>query len=262
VGVNNSSDTRVSPVFSRLLEADPSGAGWLPGLLQLGSRASEIPAPIGPYGLVPGYLPTWGRTELSLPAPLALLQYLVRNVSLDRVATSGDTALVRDKRTALARGDPSTRSEALGALSKGRRGRHWYVLEGQSRPDATLVLVNTVVVIEGKRTERSCTCKTKWMGVRSQLIRHMDAATDYFPDKQVLGLLIVEGDGGAEAVAPSAYWEAQSQAQYTPKMLIDSLPHRSTPERNKIKDGILGVATWQAVCEQNSLPWPPAKARA
>jgi hypothetical protein len=257
VGVNNSSDTRVTPVFSQLRTTDPTGSSWLPGLLQLGSRASETSVPIGPYGLVTGHLPTWGREELSLPAPLTLLEYLVKNVSLDRVAKSGDTGVVLEKRTALARRDPSTQSEALNALSKGQRGRRWYVLEGQSRPDATLILKTAVLVIEGKRTERSCTSKTKWMGARSQLIRHMDAATDYFPDKQVLGLLIVEGDGGPEAVAPSAYWEAQSRAQYLPQMLIDSLPHRTASERDKIKDGVLGVTTWQVICKQNHLPWPP-----
>jgi len=34
---------------------------------------------------------------------------------------------------------------------------------------------------------------------------------------------------------------------------------RRPAERKKIKDGVLGVTTWQVVCEQNLLPWPPVK---
>ena len=27
--------------------------------------------------------------------------------------------------------------------------------------------------------------------------------------------------------------------------------------RAQIRDGILGVSTWQAVCAANAIPWPP-----
>ena len=131
------------------------------------------------------------------------------------------------------------------------------MLEGHSSPDATLEMTDAVLVIEGKRTQRSCTSKTKWMGARSQLVRHMDAALDHFPGKQMFGLLLIEGDGGSDAVMPSQYWKEQSDAQHSISLLTASLPHRTRIDRECIKQGILGVATWQAVCDQNGLYWPP-----
>lgn len=257
MGRLNSSATRVVPIFDRLFAADRSGATWLPGLLSLGSRAAEVFAAPPLSTLVTGHRPTWGRAELALPAPLSLLEYLVKNLTTEQVGKSAGKGLVRKKREGLARRDVATVTEALQALQTSGRGRKWYVLEGPSKPDATLETEDAVLVVEGKRTERSCTSKTTWMGTRSQLLRHMDAAMDWFPGKQVLGLLLVEGDGGSEARIPSPHWVAECKAQYDPAMVASSLPHRSLGEKSTLAAGILGVATWQAVCAQNSIPWPP-----
>ena len=85
----------------------------------------------------------------------------------------------------------------------------------------------------------------------------MDAALESFPQKRVFGLLLVEGDGGAEAVKPSQHWLSESEAQYSTQMLARSLPHRSEEVRQRLADGILGVATWQSVCERTNISWPP-----
>lgn len=199
----------------------------------------------------------WGDAEVALPAPLALLQHLVQNITPEQIAKSHDRGFARAKRKALAARDPATVTEALAGLRKGSRGRKWYVLEGASKPDATLEMENAVLVVEGKRTERTCTSSTTWMGVRSQLVRHMDAAMEYFPEKQILGLLLVEGDGFGDAITPSSHWMAECKAQYEPSTLASSLPHRPPHERSLLAAGILGVATWQAVCAQNQIPWPP-----
>jgi hypothetical protein len=257
MGKFDSSKTRVAPIFDQLLAADPSGASWLPGLLRLGNRASEAFNPEPVPRLVDGHRPTWGNAELSLPAPLPLLEHLVGSITPEQVAMSADKGYVRKKREALARKDSATIGEALRSLRDGSRGRKWYVLEGDSKPDATLVMEDAVLVVEGKRTERSCTSKTTWMGVRSQILRHMDAVMEHFPGKRILGILLVEGDGGSEARMPSPHWAAESKAQYEPAMLASSLPHRSSGERSALTAGLLGVATWQAVCAQNCIPWPP-----
>jgi hypothetical protein len=254
MGRLNSSATRVAPIFDRLFAADRSGTTWLPGLVNLGGHASEVFAIQPRLSLVTGHRPTWGSVELALPAPLSLLEHLVKSITIEQVARSRDKGDVRRKREALARKDSATVAEALHALRKGSRGRKWYVLEGPSRPDATLEMEDAVLVVEGKRTERSCTSTTAWMGVRSQLVRHMDAAMEYFPGKRVLGMLVVEGDGGSEAQMPSAHWVAESKAQCDPATLASSLPHRSRGERSALAAGMLGVATWQAVCAQNCVP--------
>jgi hypothetical protein len=246
-------------VFRELFLRDPTGAGWLPGLLELGSRATEALPGTLMHRLVSGHKPTWGSAELALPAPLGLLEYLVQAITGQQVAASRDTGPTLARRQLLAQRHPDTIAEALSALRNGKRGRHWFVLEGASRPDATLEMPKAVLLVEGKRTERSCTSTTKWMGTRSQLLRHMDAASDLYRDKRVLGLLLVEGDGGAEALEPSSHWHKESDAQHSPEMLATSLPHRTPAEREAISQGILGVATWQAVCRQNGIPWPPSQ---
>jgi hypothetical protein len=186
------------------------------------------------------------------------LEHLVTNVDSARVASAGDTGTTLAKRQALAEKDPRTIADAIGQLRSGKRGRRWFVLEGESRPDALLETDDLVICIEGKRTEATCTTETTWMKRRSQLIRHMDAATAAFPTKRVLGLLIVEGTGDGTARIPSEHWQSESGAQYAPDMLADSLPHRSHEEQENIASGMLGITTWQAVCAEFGIPWPPA----
>ncbi len=257
MGENNSSTTRVAPVFDQLVAADPTGAGWLDGLVALGSRFPSVRLREAHLRLVPEHGRRWGSSEVALAAPLGLLEHLVQNITEEQVAANKDSEPVFGHRMALARRDPSTIAAALSFLRSGNRGRTWFVLEGESRPDAVLETSDTIIVVEGKRTERSCTSKTKWMGVRSQLIRHMDAAAEAYPAKQVLGLLVVEGDGDASATEPSAHWLEQCGMQVAPAMLDASLPHRSPAQRQHLADGMLGVTTWQRVCAMNNLRWPP-----
>lgn len=259
MGTTDSSKTRVTPVFDRLFANDPTGATWVDRLLALGSRAELVPALPTHQTLVAGHKRFWGDNERGMFAPLALLEYLVRNIEPALVETSGDSGTTLAKRKALAARDPRTIADALGQLRSKRRGRRWFVLEGESRPDAFLETEELVVCIEGKRTEAGCTTSTTWMRSRSQLVRHMDAAMEQFPNKRVLGLLIVEGDGDATAVTPSTHWQNESAAQYARDMLDRSLPHRQVEERSAIEAGVLGVTTWQAVCSEFNLGWPPAE---
>lgn len=256
MGTKDSSRTRVAPVFDQLMAMDETGAAWLDRLIALGSR-HDVSAHV-PTGqrLVTNHPQRWGSTEASLPAPAELLEHLVQNLDPKRLATSTDTGTTLQKRTALAQRDPVVTAEALKALREGKRGRQWFVLEGESRPDALLEAQDVVLCIEGKRTEAGCTTETTWMELRSQLVRHMDAATEAYPNKRILGLLIVEGEGEPSTCSP--HWVAQSAAQYDDAMLRGSLPHRAPAERDRIAGGMLGVTTWQTVCSTFGIAWPPA----
>ncbi|MDP2858919.1 MAG: hypothetical protein Q8P50_13210 [Bacillota bacterium] len=228
-------------------------------LLELGSWAQDgrVPTPCGVLGL--DHPCWWGRDERRLAAPLSLLEWLVRNVARDAVARSGDRGDTRAKRDALANRDPEVVDAALLHLRKGDRGRKWFVLEGHSAPDAFLETGELVFVVEGKRTEHSTTTTTKWMEKRSQLIRHMDAATEVAMGRPVLGLLLVEGDP-TDPMAVPASWVEACAADVEPVLLNDSLPHRSHAERQALADGVLGAATWQRVCHEFAIPWPPGQA--
>lgn len=257
MGKQDSSKTRVVPVFDALFARDKTGASWVDSIVALGSRPEVVDTIRKGQRLIPSHERTWGKNEAKLAAPTSLLEYLVRHIDLKQVEASGDAGETRKKRTELANQHEETIAEALGKLEKGKRGRKWFVLEGESRPDALLETDEAVICIEGKRTEAGCTTHTTWMRCRSQLIRHMDAACDSFSGKRILGLLIVEGAGGADAVTPTQHWFEQCANQHVPTMIDGSLPHRNEEERRKIADGVLGVTTWQAVCKAHNLSWPP-----
>lgn len=257
MGKFNSSKTRVEPVFDWLVQADPTGSRWLQGLMAPGSHSLEVDASTLGLRLIDRHGRRWGSDECSLPAPLALLEHLVKSITEKQVIASGDTGEVRRLRMALAHKRVDETAAALAELHAGKRGRQWFVLEGQSRPDALLETSDVVLLVEGKRTEKSCTSKTKWMGKRSQLLRHMDAALEAYPKKRVLGLLVVEGDGGAEATTPSAYWKSECANQTSAEMLDASLPHRTLEDQARLAAGVVGVVTWQGICAANGIPWPP-----
>ena len=91
------------------------------------------------------------------------------------------------------------------------------------------------------------------------MLRHMDAALEISRGKRVLGLMIVEGEGGAAATAPSDHWLREADNQLLETTVADSLPHRDPGQRNLIAEGFLGVTTWQRVCAAFELGWPPYK---
>lgn len=256
VGRFDSSKTTVSPVFTALLARDPTGRTWLPQLLGLGSRAPRIEGLANDPGLLPaGHPRWWGRNERQLEPPRDLLRWLVRNAAEPDDARALGRATARNKRQRLVGRDPATVQEALHLLDGSLPRRAWYVLEGRSQPDACLETDRVLVVFEGKRTERKATTTTTWMPKRSQMVRHMDAAWEVRGQRRVLGLMIVEGvdpDG-----APAAHWLRDAEAQFSEDMLTSSLPHRRPEERAAIAAGFLGLTTWQRVCHEFRLPWPP-----
>jgi hypothetical protein len=257
MGKYNSSHSRVVPVFDALMDEDTSGRAWLHSLLRLGSCfTNQVPS--DSVGTLSRDHPRWwGKNERRLDPPLTLLQWLVANLSAPKSDDLWGSAATREKRERLVERDPATIAEAL-RLLRGPRATHvWYVLEGQSQPDACLQTETLLVVIEGKRTERTATSMTTWMPRRSQMLRHMDAASEIRGDRRVVGLMIVEGQSGAYAMVPSEYWLKEAKDQVLERTLADSLPHRSADERIQIADGFVGVVTWQRVCAEFALPWPP-----
>src|SRR5207249_4827014 len=153
MGRFNSSKTRVAPVFNALLTRDPTGQTWLPRLVMLGSRSSSI-AGISDVGALPGDHPAWwGRNERGFRPPVALLRWLVRNASEPASLRAWGAETTRRRRKLLVRRDPKTVQQALELLDGKIPRRAWYVLEGESRPDACLQTDRILLVAEGKRTE-------------------------------------------------------------------------------------------------------------
>jgi hypothetical protein len=148
--------------------------------------------------------------------------------------------------------DPMTLEEALGGLRMSRSGRAWYVLEGPSQPDVYLATGEVIVIIEAKRTETGPTTSTKWMRVRHQMLRHLDAAWDIRGERRVYGLFVVEAEGETD-VAPEAWRQAVDET-VSPAILERSLPHRSEEVRSAIAGAVLGLVTWQTLCSRLGVP--------
>ncbi len=247
MGKYDSTKTRVSPVFDQLHRRDPSGGDWLARLLAMPQRDGApnrrpITAPIvGPI--------RHGKTEARIPPPITLLRYLIQHPErLQRPRTLGRSEATRTKREALLspRRCGPVQAEALALLEKRAPRGQWYVLEGPTQPDVYLETSDAVVVIEGKRTERTSTRVTTWMARRDQMLRHLDGAWERLAGRRLYGFLIVENPVGL--VVP-AQWQQVASETVAPGTLRDSLPHRPKEQQRAIADAFLGVTTWQQVCQ-------------
>jgi hypothetical protein len=244
----NSSQTRVRPVFDRLLSRDPTSISWLPRLLTLPNLAGRPPLSLmsRPQPLTES---AWYPMEKPLkPAP-SLLEWMVQHGDKLEPRRHDASMETRVKRQALLHRDPTTITEAMACLSRlPIPSIAWYVLEGITRPDVYLKTPDVLVVIEGKRTERYPKLYTDWMSHRHQMLRHMDCAWEVRGSRTVLGFFIVEGQGGAHALDVPSRWQSAARATIAPTAIKESLPHRTPTDRQAIADSFLGVTTWQQVC--------------
>lgn len=259
MGLQDSSRTRVAPIFNRLVARDPTGATWLRPLLELPERPDghrpTLPGELGSltdfawHGLHAG--------ERRLDPPVALLRSLIETPCVKAPPADYGTRdqRKRELRRKLFARDHGTVQDALAALAeRGFVEHEWYVFEGRTAVDAYLATPELVVLLEGKRTERAPTTKTQWMPVRHQLLRSLDAMWDLRGLRQLIALFIVEGKPPDQSDVP-ARWIVFANETVSANALAASLPHRSADERRSIADCFAGVTTWQAVCEQLEIPW-------
>ena len=248
MGDRDSTWTRVVPVFDELLARDRTGQAWLDLLLSMPTLSAR-PARAGRAVRGPLRTWAWGAAEKQLMPPAVLLQWLIACGRPRPGLPLGSSFVTITKRTSLMQRDPSVIGEALGLLSHAPvPSRAWYVLEGPSQPDVHLETDDAIIVIEGKRTESGPTRTTDWMEPRDQMLRHLDCAHACRGTKMVLGLMIVEGTGGANATTVPKVWDDAAAETVSAPILGASLPHRLEAERAAIAESFLGVTTWQAVC--------------
>jgi hypothetical protein len=253
VGIHDSSRTRIAPVFGRLQCLDPSGRLWLQGLLEL-ANTRKLPRPDA--GASRLRVAKWWPREAKLAAPPGLLRWLLENAEEPRdPAAWGRAPEVMANRRRVVDRDADTLAGALQSLQERRLSpRAWYVLEGPSQPDVYLDSAAAVIVVEGKRTETAPTTSTAWMRVRHQMLRHLDAAWEYRQGRRIYGLYIVEAESGTSSTEPPSTWHEAVESTISDEVLRASLPHRTSDERSQIASALLGVTTWQAVCDEFQIP--------
>jgi len=225
IGKYNSTFTRVKPVFDSIFALGESGGSWLPKLLRLPSiRGKKVSLHLpNNLGLICSH---WGDNEKQLRPPISLLRWLVQNLEhsvADGLRGSGETI---SKRKALINKDKQTPENALVLLSEPSiPDEGWYILEGITHPDVYLETPDLIVVIEGKRTEREPTRKTKWMRTRDQMLRHLDCAHELNGLKKIVGFYIVEGGEKRELVTVPEKWIKFAEETISCKIVNESLPH-------------------------------------
>jgi hypothetical protein len=253
MGIFDSSRTRVAPVFGRLQCLDPSGRLWLQGLLELANTRKAQRPDAGPSRL---RLAKWWPREARLAAPPGLLRWLLENAEEPHDAAAwGREPEVKENRRRVVDRDADTLAKALRSLEQRRLSpRAWYVLEGPSQPDVYLDSDDVVIVVEGKRTETAPTTSTAWMKVRHQMMRHLDAAWEHRAGRRIYGMYIVEAGAASSASEPPFTWHAAVESTISDEVLRGSLPHRTPDERSQIASALLGVTTWQAVCDEFQIP--------
>lgn len=257
MGRFDSSKWRVQPVFDELRKQDKTGGNWLATLLSLPGREGRDQLVLSPDAI--GRLeqaawtskgdsePGWNPAERRLPAPAALLNWLVDNVEGPRSTKGWGSDATREKRELLVQRDPKTRDEAHALLRSALKSNSdWHVLEGDSCPDVYLQTSRAIVVIEGKLTEATPTTSTTWLSGRHQMLRHIDAAWDQRNGRDVYGFFIVDN-----LEAPG--WRGSASKTVEPEVLRRSLPHRSAAERKEIAEAFLGITTWRDVCRDTGI---------
>jgi len=249
MGKYDSSRTRVTPVFTRLLCSDPAGKSWIPALL--GLPESEPRRPVSPPAAELDEA-RWWPCEERLAPPLSLLRWLVQNAKAPKHESDWGTGETGEKRKALVRREPEVVQQALRRLAADVAEKDWAVLEGPSQPDVFLATKDTVIVVEGKRTESGPTIGTTWFPERHQMLRHLDAAWEIREGRRLYGFFIVEAL--PDTVEVPKDWARFAAETTSTTALAASLPHRNAEERQRIGESFLGVTTWQAVCSAFQIP--------
>lgn len=239
------------PVFDRLFANDNSGKTWLQRLLSL---------PVGGHhvNLLNGLDLTildkgWGENEKKLEPPVSLLSWLIRHPENMNCQNLSSDPVKAQKRQELINGSLSQQREALKLLRNNPSGKGWHLFEGKTQPDLFRETPDTLIVIEGKRTESGATTKTKWMPGRHQMLRHIDCAWEIKGKKKVVGFFIVEGEGKNPEISES--WVEQVRQTMSTEAITSSFPHRGPEEQLAIVECFSGATTWQRVCKEFDIDW-------
>jgi hypothetical protein len=260
MGERDSSLTRVQPVFNCLLKEWPNGPEWLQPLCALATKTrpgSQLPTNIGT--LLESETPSEenhrkGRMfERPVAAPKAFLRWLLRHPERmdcrDELTFGSEDPEKQEWRRKLLRGTQPERAAAQGAAldslehtpPESRAGK-WWVFEGRTHIDCTLITQDCVLFIEGKRTE-ALSPSTRWFKKRSQLWRNVEAAQEFAAGKQFAVILAVEREAdGAKIVAGAD------------DLLVDSYPHLDALTRQELSSHFLGFVTWPEIVREFKLP--------
>lgn len=252
MGILNSSETRVQPVFNTLHKHDKSGQNWLQPLLEIVNR-EDGPTPVRiPKNL--GQLTDEPQFEFPVDPSKAYLKWLISHPEKlsdpPQDMWNAWSDQTREKRQTLLAGNPKIQTDAIAELEKCSKLpiRAWWRLEGVTKVDCALLTPLTVVFIEGKRTEIGPSKEVLWYPDRNQVLRNLDCAAAYAQNTErshYFVMLVVERD----LVEKDAFRREEIRNVTSHETVAKSLPHLSDEERIELLSHYLGSTTWQEIRE-------------
>ena len=251
MGKQDSTKTRVVPIFDQLYMNDRSGQSWIRKLISLPVGGNSVLIPVDCDLTIQEA--KWGDEEKEFDPPVGLLSWLIRHPRLPLSGTLSSDPNKARKRSEWIAGSETRLHEGLALLRSNPKREDWHLFEGQTQPDVFLQTPDIVVVIEGKRTEPRPTINTKWMAGRHQMLRHIDCVWEIAGNRKIIGFFIVEG-GGNDCLVPKA-WIEYARQTVAPDAVASSLPHRGPEEQKGIASCFAGVTTWQRLCKEFNQNW-------
>lgn len=213
----------------------------------------------------PGRRYRWGSgLRVQAVAPKEFLAWLIRELSrLQPKIPEGYSRNLsqdtQDKRGTLLAGDPATISEGLQALEEAwPSGTHraWWALEGPTHVDCALFTDDTVIFVEGKRTEMGPSEAIIWYPTRNQVLRNLECARTQARLHGLKHYFVILAVEGPETQTNTAVGERMLHHGHVtdPATVEASLPHLAPSERADLLEHYLGVTTWQTIVHTFGLP--------
>ncbi|MBC8383548.1 MAG: hypothetical protein H8E22_07090 [Candidatus Cloacimonetes bacterium] len=155
------------------------------------------------------------------------------------------------KREKLFSGDILIKDEAIKIINSKSKlpEREWYILEGNTFPDIFIKTEDSIFIGEAKRTEKDITTKTRWLGQRDQLIRHIDSLLDQ--SKPIYSFYILE----KKEFLKGLYKEKMEF--YKKKEYFElNLKHRSNSSIDRAFNSFIGYAFWDDIAINFGINFP------
>jgi hypothetical protein len=263
MGKENSSVTRVWPVFSELMCSGRSSEKSLRTVFDVAHSkhrnqlaatlrdfvepvfSSLLEKPVKPRTVYEQRLRLPACFEYQAAAPERLLLWLIEHAGRECVAREGLPPSQRDagrRRELFGTNESAQRSarqDATDELLKNgskRSKQQWWAFEGETSIDCFLETPGMVFLIEGKRNE-PISSSTDWVEKRNQIARNLEVAQTLARGRRYAVLLAAERETHVEVAD-----------------ITGGLPHMTSSEQMFLAEHYLGCVTWLELCAAAGLP--------